>query len=443
MVVRVTASGPARPEAGDRPARRWSGRPRRGRGEALSAYRVRMRASVPTRGDAAGLAAGAALVAAALLPVLAGRPRALDPIDLVVYRTGGQSIVHGWALYTPAFLQHSGGHLPFTYPPFAAIALSPFALLPLRAVYASWSVLCLLALWALVRLSFSELLARLPAGRRTLAVAALTAAAAATVPVAEHLTLGQVGIPLTLMCVADVVPAATRWPRGVLVGLAAAVKLTPGLFVVYFLVTRQWRAATTAAGTTAAAWVLAALVRPSDSRTYFLDGVGFDPHRAGAVLAVANQSLWGTFHRWLGSGAEVAWLASATLVAVVGLYRARQAERAGNRLAAAALVGVTSLLVSPVSWMHSGVWLIPALAALVGAGRDRRRVVAAAGVWVVLMFVAPHPPPSTASGAAAWFETYVLHEAMVYVYLAVLLFLPVAGQRRARTTYPSMTAART
>jgi alpha-1,2-mannosyltransferase len=387
------------------------------------------------------LVAGTAIVAAALLPVLAGRPRALDPIDLVVYRTGGQAAVHGWSLYASSFLQHSGGHLPFTYPPFAALALSPFALLPLGADYLIWSALCLVALVVLIRVCFTDLLARCPRHRRSLAVAGLTAAAVATVPVAEHLTLGQVGIPLTLLCVADIVPSTTRWPRGVLVGLAAAVKLTPGLFVVYFMLTRQWKAAATAAATTAGAWLVAALVMPADSRTYFLDGVGFDPHRAGAVLEVANQSLWGTFHRWLGNGGQVPWLLSAVVVTVVGLYRARTAERVGNRLAAAALVGITSLLVSPVSWMHSGVWLVPALAALVGAGRNLPRVVAATAVWVVLLLVAPHPPHSTASGVMGWLETYALHESLVYVYLAVLLLLPVTHQRRSRTTYPSMVAA--
>ncbi len=402
-----------------------------------------MSASWPRRADAARFAAGAALLGGALVPVLLGRPRPLDPIDLVVYRTGAQSALHGWSLYGPAFLEHSGGHLPFTYPPFAALCLSPLALLPLRADYLLWSGLCLLTLWALVRLSFRDLLARCPARSRGLATAALTAAAVATVPVAEHLTLGQVGIPLTLICLADVTASAPRWPRGALVGLAAAVKLTPGLFVVYFLVTRQWRATATAAVTTGVAWLLAALVMPGDSRTYFFDGVGFDPHRAGAVLEVANQSLWGTLHRWLGSGGQLPWLLLAPVVVLLGLYRARRAAQAGDRLAAAALVGLTSLLVSPVSWMHSGVWLVPTLAALVGAGRRRGPVVAALGVWVVLLFLVPHPTPAVATGIDAWYVKYVLHESLVYVYLALLVLLPIGDRRLVRISYPSMVAAGT
>ena len=387
-------------------------------------------------------ATAAALLTVALIPVFLGRPRPLDPLDLVVYRTGGHSVLAGWPLYTPSFLVHSGGHLPFTYPPFAALSLSPLALLPLGADYFGWSALCLIALWALVRLSFGDLLARCPARRRTLAVAAITAAALLTVPVAEHLTLGQVGIPITLMCVADVATPQARWPRGLLVGLAAAVKLTPGLFIVYFLLTRQWRATMTAAATTAGSWLVAALVMPADSRRYFLDRIGFDPGRAGAVLEVANQSLWGTMHRWLGPGGQLPWLAASVVIAAVGLYRARLADRAGDRLAAAALVGLTSVLVSPVSWMHAGVWLIPALAVLVADGRRRARVMAALSVWVLLLFLVPHPAASVATGLDAWLVKYVLHESVVYVYLALLVLLPIAGTRRWRITYPSTVTAR-
>lgn len=365
----------------------------------------------------------------------------MDPIDLVVYRTGGEAALHGWSLYAPSFLVHSGGHLPFTYPPFAALSLSPLSLVPLGADYRLWSALCVIALWALVRVSFRDLLARCVARWLLLASLALTAAAVLTVPVAEHLTLGQVGIPLTLLCVADVVPDKTRWPRGLLVGLAAAVKLTPGLFVVYFLVTRQWRAAATASVTVGSAWLLGAVLMPGDSRRYFVDGVGFDPQRAGAVLEVANQSLWGTLHRWLGSGGELPWLLLAPLVAVLGLYRAQLAYRARDRLAAAGLVGLTSLLVSPVSWMHSGIWLLPALAVLVGDGRRHRNVVAAIAVWIVLLAVVPHPSPSGATGVEGWFVKYVAHEALVYLYVALLVFLPIGGPRRSSTRYPSIVAA--
>ena len=406
------------------------------------AYGVEVRVLRRSGRDLALLALGLALLAAALVPILLGRPRLLEPIDLVVYRTAGRAALHGWSLYAPSFLAHSGGHLPFTYPPFAAIVLVPLAILPLGADYVLWSAMCLVALWALVRLSFGRLLARCPARFRVLVVLGLTAAAALTVPVAEHLTLGQVGIPLTLLCVADVLPARTRWPRGLLVGVATAIKLTPGLFVAYFLLTRQWRAAATSAATTAAAWLVAAAVMPAGSWRYFVGGVGFDPSRAGAVTEVANQSLWGTTHRWWGSAGELPWLCLALAVLVVGLHRARLAERSGNRLAAASLVGVTSLLVSPVSWMHTAAWLVPALAALVGDGRRLRRAVAALAVWVVLLLLVPHPAPSVATGLDGWYVKFVLHESLVYVYLAILFLLPVGDQRRARIRYPSMVTAR-
>jgi alpha-1,2-mannosyltransferase len=400
-----------------------------------------VRVGFATFGGWVRCAAGLGAIGLAFVPMALGRPRRPDPVDLVVYRTGGASVLHGWSLYAPSFLAHSGGHLAFTYPPFAAVALVPAALPPLDVVFVLWSVLCLVALFCLVWLSFRRLLDRGAPRNRILLTCLLTAAAVVTVPMSEHLSLGQIGIPLTLLCVADVLPASTRWPRGLLVGVATAMRMTAGLFVVYFVVTRQWRAACTSALTTAVLWLGSALVMPADSRVYFIGRLGFDPQRLGAVLEVANQSLWGTFHRWFGSGGELPWLLLAPIVAVVGLTRAQRASAAGNRLAAAALVGITSELVAPVSWMHHAAWLVPALGAMVGDGRQRPRVAGAVAVWVVLLFLVPHPPGSV--GPEPLYSRFVAHEALVYVYLAVLMLLPTGSSRRLRTSNPPMVATST
>ena len=385
-------------------------------------------------------AAAVGLVVLACVPVMLGRLRPQLPLDLVVYRTGGEAVLHGWPLYDPTFLVHSGGHLPFTYPPFAAVVFAPMGWLPVAVDHVAWSVVCLLALVVLVVVSFRPLVRRWAPRNQVLVVGGLTAAAVVTEPVTEHLSLGQVGIPLVLLCVLDIVPATTRWPRGLLVGIAVALRLTPGLFVVHFLVTRQWRAAATAAVTTVAVWTLSAVVKPADSWTYFFGGTAFHPDRLGAVLEVANQSVWATLHRWFGDSGELPWLLLALVVAVVGLYRARLAHLAGDRLAVVALVGITSELVAPVSWMHHAAWLVPALGVLVADGRRTGRVVAAVAVWVVLLWLQPHPPHL--DGSQPWYEVVLLHESLVYVYLALLVLLPIGTARRASTSYPSTVATR-
>ena len=79
----------------------------------------------------------------------------------------------------------------------------------------------------------------------------LSLAATATVffvePVSETLAFGQLGIFLVALVVLDLAPGPRIWsrrilPEGALTGLAAAVKLTPAIFVVYLLAVRRMRA---------------------------------------------------------------------------------------------------------------------------------------------------------------------------------------------------------
>jgi len=45
----------------------------------------------------------------------------------------------------------------------------------------------------------------------------------------------------------DCLVAKPKWPRGMLIGVAAAIKLTPAVFVLFFLLRRDYRSAVTAA----------------------------------------------------------------------------------------------------------------------------------------------------------------------------------------------------
>jgi alpha-1,2-mannosyltransferase len=393
-------------------------------------------------GFCASVLGGLVLVSIAWIP--AWRGHFGTSVDLQIFRTAGQAALHGYSLYGPGFLQRADFHLGFTYPPFAAVAMVPLALAPLPVDYAAWTALSVLALGLIVFMSFRPLLDRLPApATKALAMGALTGLFMLTYPVGRNLDLGQVEIFLTLACLLDVVPARTPWPRGVLVGLAAAVKLTPALFVVYFVVTRQWRAAAVSTATTGVAWVLAAFVFPADSRRYFLDGVAVQMGRFGGVVGPANQSLWGTMHRDLGAAGQATWVVAAIVVAFVGLIRARAADAHGQRLAAATLIGLTSVLISPVSWLHHGIWLVPAAGVLVGRGRSPLRFAAATVVVVLMLAVQPYPHPVIPIGQQSWFLRYVVHESFVLLYLALLAVLPItaSGSRSPRADEPGQQLA--
>jgi alpha-1,2-mannosyltransferase len=74
----------------------------------------------------------------------------------------------------------------------------------------------------------------------------------------------------------------------------------------------------------------------------------------------------------------------------VGLARARQTWRCGDELAGVTLAGLTGCLVSPISWTHHLVWVVPAIVVLVdiaaGSG-DRVRCALAGGAALAVAAV--------------------------------------------------------
>ena len=112
-----------------------------------------------------------------------------------------------------------------------------------------------------VRISYARFLERL-GGRRWLAWACLVAVCGLTAPVLSVFDLGQIGIVLMALVLADTLPRSTRLPRGVLVGVATAIKLLPGVFLLYWAVTKRWRAVAIASATTVGLWGVTALLRP-------------------------------------------------------------------------------------------------------------------------------------------------------------------------------------
>jgi alpha-1,2-mannosyltransferase len=180
-------------------------------------------------------------------------------------------------------------------------------------------------------------------------------------PVRSNFDYGQINLILMVMIVADVCVVGPPW-KGVLVGLAAAIKLTPLVFFIYLVATREWRsllrAIGVAAGVTAVSWA----VLPSDSVRYWFHQV-FDAGRTGPLGSVSNQSWNGMLHRppfdvggsHLGTAVwmvlSVATLACGALVCRRMVEEARTAE-------AVFVLALTELLVSPVSWTHHWSWLV-------------------------------------------------------------------------------------
>lgn len=331
---------------------------------------------------------GAILLAVLVGPVMAFQ---VGAADLGVYRHGASALIHGRSLYAPSFAAASPSHLPFTYPPFAAIAALVLLPLPTAVTAHLWAAATIAMLTWCAWMSFRPLIERRPF-RADIRLAVLTAVLVGTRPVFDHLGDGQVDILLMTLCLADTLCARPRWPRGMLVGVATAIKLVPGIFIPYLWLTGRRRAAAVAAGTFLICESLAALLGFSDSRLYWTKLV-FNTERPGYTAGYKNQSLRGVLLRLIpGPGHSYLIAAAAVLTAAACLARARRAYGRDDHLAGATLAGLAGVLASPVSWIHATVWIIPAIGILAGKLADVWRTVAAVAIAICLFAGLPYIP---------------------------------------------------
>jgi alpha-1,2-mannosyltransferase len=304
------------------------------------------------RGHRRPLALIITVALSALLVVrLSGQPGA---IDLGVYRAAGLAVMSGVDPYAADFGQRFGTGLPFTYPPHSVLAV-PFS--PKSVAYLAWlaSTASSAAQDAVQREH------RWTSGDAVLFVVLLWCG-----PVNEVLALGQLGIIITCGCYW----AATSPRRSseLVIGVLAALKLSPLIFVAYFLLVRDFRRAAYASVgflvTTLCGWALI-----SEASHNYWTRIVKDPSRIGDLAYFANQSLLGLLARM---SLERMWLPIVGVATIAGLLLARRlALKVRQPAAAVVAVGLLSLVVSPVSWQHHAVWVVPAFAAVLVVVVDR------------------------------------------------------------------------
>ncbi|HMC04794.1 MAG TPA: glycosyltransferase 87 family protein [Actinomycetota bacterium] len=387
----------------------------------------------PARPPSLDLALALAVFAGALVSLLHLRIHPVRfPLDLDVYREAGRYALHGRDPYSPGFGDSLRIKLPFTYPPFAALVFAPLALLPRSALLVGWTALCIGLFAVIVHVAVRPaLLAR--GWSHPVVLAAAAAILVWSVPVAQTISYGQINLVLVAACLLDcgVTPRASgrrrslsgalRGASGVLVGIATAIKLTPGIFIVYFALTRQWAAAARAAVTAAACAALAFVVAPGPSREFWLHLV-FDDRRPGSPAYYGNQSLLGALERlhlaWL-------WVPLGLALGCVGLWRATRAHRAGAEVTAVALVGLTAVVVSPISWQHHAVWIVPAAAALIAWATTPKRAAVAILAVAVFLFPLDFWGQRLSSLGGSPLIAEVLRNSYALAFIALLLLLPL------------------
>jgi alpha-1,2-mannosyltransferase len=199
-----------------------------------------------------------------------------------------------------------------------------------------------------------------------------------------------VDLVLLALAVADCAAREPRWPRGALVGLATAIKLVPGVFVVYLWLSGRRRAALTAALVALAATCAAWLLLPQDSVTYWTSAI-FDSGRLGSNSGTSNQSLRGLLLRVFLPGGLPGqiWVVAAAAVAVAGFALVSRLARQSRDMEALAVTALIGVLVSPVSWIHHYVVVVIAIGAILADGRAWRRVALAAGAAAYFALTIP------------------------------------------------------
>jgi alpha-1,2-mannosyltransferase len=311
-------------------------------------------------------------------------------VDLDVYRMSGLSVLQGQPLY--AMLTQPPQLLPFTYPPAAALFAVPLALMSWPAAQLVWVPVIYVPLAVVIWYAFAPLLHRVrgPAGLRAAVFAAVFAACAYLFPLRDEMRFGQVDMALLAMAVADCAARTPRWPRGVLVGLATAIKLVPGVFIVYLWLSGRRRAALTAMITAVACTLGAWLLLPRDSVTYWTSAI-FDPGRLGSNAGTSNQSLRGMLIRvFLPAQAPGAvWLVIAAAVAVAGFTVAGRLARESREMEGVAITALLGVLLSPVSWIHHYLVVVVVIGAILANGRSPRRVAIAAGTALYFALTIP------------------------------------------------------
>ncbi|WP_317936667.1 glycosyltransferase family 87 protein [Streptomyces cellostaticus] len=375
-------------------------------------------------------------LAAAVTAFTATVPLLRDFFDLRVY----YGTVHTWV--------HHGGriydyHVPgtaygFTYPPFAALAMLPLAGMGRHTAIAASLLVNLAALAVVLRILAGPGRQRHGWYRWSLALCGL----ALFEPLRDTFSFGQVNLVLLALVLGDSWLLATgrgRW-AGAGIGLAAAVKLTPALFIGLLLLAGRRRSAGVATAVALAATGLAAWADPGASRFYWTEAL-WDTGRVGRLDYVSNQSLQGVLAR-LGEPGRALWAVAALLVLCVWAARTRRALTAGDRAAAFALTGATACLISPITWVHHLVWLLPSFAVLARAGHPR----IAGALYAVLCTSVVWLWFDDASGIDGFLGSNIY----TWITLGLLLGLP-AGQssaarpplaRSANDTAPAPSAAR-
>lgn len=316
------------------------------------------------------LVVAAGIVATALWLRWRSLPPPLD-VDVEVYARAGVDLLERQSLY-----DSEPGELPFTYPPFAAVLFVP---LGAAGGFAPWLMLA----GTLVAYVGVVVLVGRAVGLTMMVATLVGLGGLALEPTFRTLSLGQINVVLMALVLFDILRSGRAW-SGVAIGVAAAVKLTPGFFILWFVIKRDVPAIVRCVAAFAVATVIGGLAAPKDWLRFWSGGASPLETVGDEQLTGANQSARAVLARLLGEPGPSWWLVLPCAVALAALASIAAHRNQQTPSLAVCSLALGALLVSPVSWTHHWVWAVP----LVGVLFAIRRPVLAWSAGVVT-FLAP------------------------------------------------------
>jgi alpha-1,2-mannosyltransferase len=358
-------------------------------------------------------------------------PHGANFVDLHVYLGGAATLDHPGTLYSYVYSEQTADFpLPFTYPPFAAVVFYPLHWLPFGLVAFGWQVAMMAALYGVVRIS--QRFIGVPAGAGHRVAMAWTAITIWIEPLRNNFDYGQINVFVTL-AVLWAAYTTRWWLSGLLVGVASGIKLTPAIAGVYLVGVRRFGAAVFSAVVFLATIGISALVVGDDTRYYFTKLLG-DAHRVGPIATSINQSWRGGLSRILGydAGFGPPVLIAIALTAVLAILAWRALD-ASDRLGKLLVVELFGLLLSPISWTHHWVWLVPLMIWLIyGPLRERRDVRIVGWGWLGLTVIGVpwlllFAQPTIWQISRPW---YLAWAGLIYIVAALVTLAVIAASAR-------------
>ena len=355
--------------------------------------------------------------------------------DFSFYWTAARHLLDGEPIYAAA--QLAGPYAPqgqegFLYPPPLAAAVTPFAVVfPSTPSTAAWIWLAIGAATLVVSVLKLSRAERLGDRHPLLADSGrwlLVAAAFAFPPVVGELVLGNVHLLLLgLLTLAWLGvrhgDARGEWAAGLAVGVAAIVKVFPALLLLWFVLTRRYRAA---AGVVLAGAVLALITLPITGLEPWLQY----PRVLANLSAPSNTTDTLAPTVWLAEWMD--FTAARIIVTVFGLVLLTVAAMRLDTRRSFAVAVLVSVLVAPALYHHYLALLVLPLILGLSAGVPLG--------WLAAAYLLMWGGQQQALGDMAWIVNRAMPASGALVLLAGLFY---SGRRVPAVPRPSSVAEST